>query len=511
MRIPTIANQSVKHERSQTPRASMALADTGEKEMWRGIGRSLGVALDDVSRALDDIDKIEAQTELNKLQSDSENVFLDAFGKMDQERDYSKYQGYLDEAVKQVDGFEIKNPKARKTFQNWINNKSVINKQKLMGKTLRRKTANIRADNLAIYNRAIESDSPTALDDATRAVKTLLQGGVIGEEEATNKLAEAQRVVQYKETWKIAAAMGFEEGSKWLADPENAEGLNAKDRQDMIRSLKFFNDQNVAAQKAQLEQAQAADNENILRGILDSSITPDDIMQTSLDTDDKLAWIKELEKRTEKLAKGKKVESDPDAKFDVSYKVMKGEISSDEIYGLAKKGKLSIEDAEKYVAKLDKDVDPVVKIRKKAVADELKKLHKSGGIWGGEGSLQNTEVYTRRLEQLDEFFEKNPDASDKELEEFKDLLTKDIFSNTVGQWLQGGNNFSWASETETRINEFLKSSDITSGVQKFIASEEATIDDEPQDVSDFKERLNSFNDEDEARAYYEKWISKFES
>lgn len=153
--------------------------------------------------------------------------------------------------------------------------------------------------------------------------------------------------------------------------------------------------------------------------------------------------------------------------------------------------------------------DKAVARRVKVGADYLTSVFKAVGFLGDEdkaGIVPETyewaRFYGERMDQWDQFWELNPEATADQADAFANLLTEDVWSNNRNRYLD-------KPEYEA-VDRRIKSELIKLGLQgqeqeAVLDVKQITINDEPADYFEFLENVATIDDPDEAKAYYKKW------
>lgn len=154
-------------------------------------------------------------------------------------------------------------------------------------------------------------------------------------------------------------------------------------------------------------------------------------------------------------------------------------------------------------------INKAVARRVKVGADYLTNVFKAVGFLGDEDkapiipeTYEWARFYGERMDQWEQFWELNPEATAAQSDAFANLLTEDVWSKYRNRYLD-------KPEYEA-VDRRIKAELIKLGLQgqqaeAVLDQKQITINDEPADYFEFLENVATIDDPDESKAYYKKW------
>jgi len=446
IQIPTYNAQISPLARTGSVKANPAeMSDDGSGNITRavaGLGSAIGgIGIELAEQA--------GRIELSTAERKRDERFLAAMNELETAQmpetadQWREYQNKVTQsAIKDIQTYGPKSKKFGSAYQMGLNDRIPYFSEKIRSVSENKLKQKIAIDSEINLNEAIKRIDYQAVGDI---VTDRIEAGIITKKQGEVELTAAKYQITKTIVWQEALKQGTAEGIAYISNPQLSPGLDIKDRQAMVKSLEFFDNQRKAAEKAQKEVATEEDLTMIVTGMVDNSLTIDAIMQSSLDAKEKMSWVEKLESRTKAAADGKDHplnNSDPAVKLDISKKINLDEnITKAQIYNLVGKG-LSVSDGEKYALALknrDK-VGPQVKRRIADGASYIKNVmidggfyeEKKSGFFGRKSKGPNIEalqVLNTRIDQLEEFWRINPEATPEQEKRFLELLTTDVWSD----------------------------------------------------------------------------------
>lgn len=460
-----------------------ALASTGEAEAILSASRHVAGALQDTSDYALMVQDAEDRTALSTAERQRDERIYNALDEVEKTSDVSKHKQIIDAAKADINTYSPQSRWVANAYKQSNDYRMPIFAKKFEQVSDSIRNRNIEADNELNWERAIEHGEYEKLENIAADNMTNM---IWAKGDAAKFLQDGRRQIEVNAAReKIYEDPGA--AVKLLSGKEAKEtfkNLSGKDRIALVREAETRQAYNKRIAAEQLEVQQETDRDIIFDAINGKLLNEDgserllnyeDVENTSLDEHEQQSMWNMLQKVYSGADELKYKNSDPKIRMMISERIHTGKpLTKKEIWEYAGKG-LSTDHAEKYSRELESrdggETNPVVSMRKKMGSGKLKKVFEGQGLWGEDESKESIEMYQRRLNQWETFWEKNPEASDKEADEFMGLLTSDIYNQFTNNY-----NKDYMREIESGIAEKLTDFAIAGDGDMFV------LDNEPNDL-----------------------------
>jgi len=326
---------------------------------------------------------------------------------------------------------------------------------------------------------------------------------------------------------QMGAEQGWDETIKALGYPKFVEKLAADHGLTVGDAAEFTRDMETLARSRKQAEDEAVkevhrENEILLEEMtrtndpdLVPSMVADLYANNQIDKTTRDSYITRLEKRHP-------IETVRETKYQITeairdYKA--GDATYADTEKLLKENLASLSDSDLTTlqnslysaqASVDNGTDNKALARRiKVGADYLTSVYKSVGFLGEEEkaaivpeTYEWARFYGERMDQWEQFWKVNPEATASEADAFANLLTEDVWSNNRNKYLD-------KPEYEA-VDRRIKAELVKLGIQgqeqeAVLDQKQITINDEPADYFEFLENVATIDDTDEAKAYYKKW------
>ena len=267
------------------------------------------------------------------------------------------------------------------------------------------------------------------IQDGLLDIETQRHAGTITSVAAQKQKEKFIDSVNEQVVWTIANSLGFEEGMKFLNDPEKTEDISVSKLNSMKASLRTqWNTQNKIDDR-QLKETQDKTSADYFTQLDKGTLTLDmvnrAVLAQTLSEADGRYYKKALEQETA----GK---TNPDTHLKLKDEILTANTEEKRIKAREKvlkaygENKLFYKDAGTLLARI-KEVDPIQNDRARRFHADLKQKNKDG--------VFESDVFLEKSNTLDAWLKANPDAKDKEVEDFFKALTKEEDNGWVAKIL----------------------------------------------------------------------------
>lgn len=404
------------------------------------------------------LDNAEAVTQASKAAADTSIAFNDFLTKYkNKELDIKDYTN-AEEVQKQFDDFKkntvesigssLSNTKAQNRYRTWTQKEEVGWIKNLTDQYYTFKTDAALGNAIATIDTFIQAKDYTGL---RKYLPELVAAKIITSAEAAKQLITARETIDkkieqdnYDSTWNKATSQPNRDIAEGIV---KESGLSADNEAKMITRLKTFYETQEIKKKEAEDQAVNQWEAEALKKFRTNTFSVTDI-DTAPKGVDKVRWEDRLKSHNEALKRGEKSpfeERDPETYAQVSFLVNTepDKITNPQIYSYVGKGKnkgFTTEDAERLVARrkanltTEKPDDPLKADRAKRYHTLLREA-KDQEFFGAKDTMESRYTYGEKANLLDAWFIANPDATDKEVEEYFKVLIEKEKSDFFGKML----------------------------------------------------------------------------
>jgi hypothetical protein len=355
---------------------------------------------------------------------------------------HNNFLEWREKVYKQVaDG--ITEPKARDAYKNYFDQEAMTREFVVRKLADKKEVAHMRGNLTANLDEAAKQGDVQWIDDL---ITGAVAANVIDAHEGAKERIAALQKARMTGAWNLA--LGSSDYNSSLKVINDYPGLTVAERDKLGGHLKRTFDHREAIAAEELKTKQEQYRNEALASLRQMTLTFDNVMKSPLDAKEKEHWIGLIDKQNKALKEGKKSpfeERDPETYAQVSFLVNTepDKITKPQIYSYVGKGKnkgFTTEDAERLVARrkanltTEKPDDPLKADRAKRYHTLLKQAH-TNGIFGGKDATDAMHTYGEKANLLDAWILSNPDATDKEVEEYFKVLIEKEKSDFFGKLL----------------------------------------------------------------------------
>jgi len=387
---------------------------------------------------------------------------------------------------------------------------------------LNRKRTNsyIRRDLSMAGIKDLDLSDPLELDDAESRIED--GGTVMAELGHSPEDIELWKSIQYdivkeqsiyQQAQNISAAQGYENAEKWIMKQD----IDVNSKKKIISKINF----EAAQQKLEYDKYVEKTEQEMFTEYINEQLSEDRINKTNIPVTRKLMWKRLVDAQVQERLKGE-VPLNVDA-YDKLEQMLE-DYSNDKI-GEDKVRKALSDAAGKDISttiyrslrtrlsNINKPDDPINKSSAKRALSILNELKGDDFFWpegieddDPEGKRQNLLNYLDLTNEFEEYLTTNPDATDEQINDKVDTLTKPYIEEKTKGFLEWFGRLLRPKETTpfwrhlgTTEEEALARKKTKAGVIE---------ENEPKTLSEFEETVGLL-DEEEAKVYYEKWKNKW--
>jgi len=320
----------------------------------------------------------------------------------------------------------ITEPNAKAAFKRFVDKNLVSERYEIGRKASQIEIGFMEADYYKQIELAVKRGDIDFINKSTNAA---ISAGYLKADVGEKARENAIKSVNEQVVWTIANSLGFEEGMKFLNDPEKTEDISVSKLNSMKASLRTqWNTQNKIDDR-QLKETQDKTSADYFTQLDKGTLTLDmvnrAVLAQTLSEADGRYYKKALEQETA----GK---TNPDTHLKLKDEILTANTEEKRIKAREKvlkaygENKLFYKDAGTLLARI-KEVDPIQNDRARRFHADLKQKNKDG--------VFESDVFLEKSNTLDAWLKANPDAKDKEVEDFFKALTKEEDNGWVAKIL----------------------------------------------------------------------------
>lgn len=437
---------------------------------------------------------------------------VDSFRENQDESTYGKvYKDFLNKAGGIASA--TTNRKSRRELEAHIQSSKAVWNDKIRDEVYKRKTINGLSDAdrmVFIATNQRDLSDPLELDEAEGLIRqaaeirikfNVPEGDVATMLDLDYKNLFTKQIFQQAQA--ISAAQGYEKAVKWVMDGT----LDPDEKKKIVRDIEF----EASQQKLEYDKYVEKTEQDLLVKERLGTLTDTEILNSQFTADKKREWLRYYDAMVEERLSGE-VELNWES-YDKLQSMVEdydtGKIDKEEVQEAISKevGKTipttiarSLRDR---LATKDKPDDPLNKSSAKRALSILNELKTADFFWpedldddDPEGKRQNLLNYLDVSKEFEEYLIANPDATDEQINDKIDTLTQPYIENK-------------AKGTLDKLWDFWVQSPFGVGYRKIAGIEKEGEElPEPMSIEDFEDTVRGL-DEEEAKAYYEKWKNKW--
>ena len=440
-KIPTHLRQVMPSGNSGLARANpQAMSDTGEAGKFLAIGNAGAQVADTIAKVSTQLAEAEHRSLLSTAERKRDERMFSAVREIEDTpfpEDSEQWKQTTDKiwqaAQKDIQTYTPKVKWVADIYTNKTNEQLPYHQAQINNISRKKRFEAVKISNEINMKSAVEKGDFVKVGDiAADNVAT----GIWTKDQGKEALMEAKYQINKNSQWAASLAMGGD-GIAYLSDPRKTPGLEINDRQKMVQSLIFFNNQQKEVADKQRLAAAETDKEFIVKSIRSDgpALETESFILNSknLSAEEKNTWLERIDRRYGSSKDKRFEESDPQTYLKYSRAVHLGEkVTKAEIFDLVgkKEGGLSTDDAEKLI-KLMEGSRGGDKTSSTAMAyDQLENLWKEGYFiykadedWSSgdydelnvSQRFENDKIYKAVLTDFEEFIKKTPDATDQQI------------------------------------------------------------------------------------------------
>lgn len=454
------------------------LTETGEEAAWLASTDAAAGAMQSVSDYSQMDQDAEDRTKLSTAERKRDERVYAALDEIKNTPDVSEHQKIMETALADIDTFTPEHRWVADAYKASTDNRRPHFQARAKKVSDQIRKNNIEAENRVNWESAVERGDHEQLENivADNVTNIIWPKG-----DARRFLADARKTIDVNSVREAiysdpSAALKMINSKEFTNDHPH---IGTEEKIALIREAEMRENYGRRVASEVLEQQRESERDMIFDAVngklqnedgTERLLTYEDIEGTSLDEREKQHYWKLL-KDAYKGSEGLEYKlSTPKAYADIAERIYTGqEVAKKEIWQMVgrKKGdRLSTKDAEKLSKELDSrnrgQSDPVVDMRKKIGVKQLEDVFEKGGKWGEDESKESIELFQKRLNQWDRFWEKNPEASDKEAGEFMESLTEDVYNQLTNNY-----NTKKIADIDSEIEAELAEFALSGGVEMF--------------------------------------------